>query len=203
MASLLKVEVDKIYLYPLGGISKFYLPINAPIAKELLILISGPIFQEFTKILLIMLLPQYKDLINIYHYGILVFNLLPIYPLDGGKLINLLLSAFIPFKKSLYISMIISYIIIFIYLIINIPTLKMNNIIIIIFLLYKVIGEQQQIKYIYEKFILERYLNNYNFKHSKLINNYSGFYKNNRHIIKENNNYYLEKDYLLKKYKKN
>ena len=57
MALLLKVEVKKIYLYPLGGISKFFLPLNASYKKEFLILIAGPIFQQIAKILLIIILP--------------------------------------------------------------------------------------------------------------------------------------------------
>lgn len=203
MAKLLKVEVDKIYLYPLGGISKFFLPLNASYFKELLILISGPIAQVLANLFLQLLLPKYHQLISLYHYGILIFNLLPIYPLDGGKLLQLFLSSILPYKQSLKISILISYITIIILTIINISNLKLNIIVMLLFLLVKVYSEQNKINYIYEKFILERYLNNYNFKNSKLINSSKDFYKNNRHIIKEKDYYYLEKDYLIKKYQKN
>lgn len=142
-------------------------------------------------------------MINVYHYGILIFNLLPIYPLDGGKLLNLIFSLFIPYIHSLNLSIIISYITVFLLLINNINRLKINTIIMVIFLLIKVYLEQNQINYIYEKFILERYLNNYKFKKSKLINNSKHFYKNNRHIIRQNKQYLLEKEYLQKKYQKN
>ena len=201
-AKILKVEVDKIYIYPLGGISKFFLPLNASFLKELLILIAGPLSQVLAALILKISMPEYNKLIISYHMGILIFNLLPIYPLDGGKLIHLLFSTTIPFEKSLRLSIIISYLTISIYFLINISSLNISVIIITIFLIYKVIQEQKQIKYIYEKFILERYLNNYNFKKSKLINNYKNFYKNKRHLIKENNEYYLEYEYLEKKYKK-
>lgn len=203
MAKILLVEVDKIYLYPLGGISKFFLPLNSSFSKEFLILISGPLFQELAKIFLIIIIPDQKDLIISYHYGILLFNLLPVYPLDGGKIIQLFFSTIIPFEKSLKVSIVISYITISAYFILNITNIRINVLIITSFLLYKVIMEQKQIKYIYEKFILERYLNNYNFKASKLITKYNNFYKNKRHLIKENNTYYTETEYLDKKYKKN
>lgn len=203
MAKILLVEVDKIYLYPLGGISKFFLPLNSSFLKEFLILISGPLFQELAKLFLIIIIPDQKDLIISYHYGILLFNLLPVYPLDGGKIIQLFFSTIIPFEKSLKVSIIISYMTISIYFILNITNIRINVLIITSFLLYKVIMEQKQIKYIYEKFILERYLNNYNFKDSKLITKYNNFYKNKRHLIKEDNIYYIEKEYLDKKYKKN
>lgn len=200
IAVLFKVEVDKIYLYPLGGISKFHLPLNYSFIKEFIILISGPIFQEITKAVLLLIIPQYTAYINMYHYGILIFNMLPIYPLDGGKLVQLILSAIVPYKASLNITIKISYLIILTYFLLNIPNIKISVIIITFFLIYKVKEEEKKIKYLYEKFILERYLNNYNFRHSKLIYSPDNFYKNKRHLINENNNYYLEKEYLQKKY---
>ena len=202
MAKVLNIEVDKIYLYPFGGISKFFLPLNISLSKELIILIAGPLAQELAKIILITIFSKYENIIIMYHYGILLFNLLPVYPLDGGKLINLLLNIVFPFKKSLKLIIYTSYLTIIFYFIINFKTININTIIIVIFLSYKVIKEQKQINYIYEKFMLERYLNNYKFKKSKLIKTPNSFYKNARHIINENNKYYLEKEYLQKKYKK-
>ncbi len=202
MAKLLNVKVDKIYLYPLGGISKFFLPLNAPFIQEFLILISGPLAQVLAKVLLCILFREDEFLISTYHHGILIFNLLPIYPLDGGKMLELFLSKIFPFKKSLNYSIVISYLVIFLYIIFSFQTMRLNNLLIVIFLFYKVIGEQHQVRYIYEKFLLERYLNNYHFKDSKLITDDNNFYRNNRHLIQENGQYYMEKEYLEKKYKK-
>ncbi len=201
-AIILKIEVDKIYIYPLGGISKFNLSLNSSIKKEFLILVMGPIFQELAKNLLLILLPKYHTMILFYHYGILLFNLLPIYPLDGGKLVNLLLASFYPIKRSLIISIYISYIIVISLFIININNLNLNIIIISIFLIYKITKEHQQINYSYNKFLLERYLNNYHFKKSKIINNKEKFYRNNYHLIKIGDIYYKERDFLKKIYKK-
>ena len=93
-AKLMKVEVDKIYIYPLGGITKFNLELNSPQIVELIILIFGPIFQIIAYLLLSNILIDYKELIKMYHYQILFFNLLPIYPLDGGKLLNIISPSF-------------------------------------------------------------------------------------------------------------
>lgn len=158
--------------------------------------------QFVTYIILKEIIPSEQIIIRTYHYGILLFNLLPIYPLDGGKLLHLLLSIFLPYKFSLKITIYLSYIFIIMLILINIKAIKINIIIMIMFLLIKVYIEQSKINYIYEKFILERYLNNYYFKTSKLINSDRLFYKNKRHIIKEKHNYFLEKEYLQKKFKK-
>lgn len=202
-AKILGVEVDKIYIYPFGGIAKFHIPLNFSITKELLILINGPIFQELAKILLITIFPRYSFLIISYHYSILIFNLLPIYPLDGGKLINLVLSIFKPFKKSLQISLIISYVTIVFLLIINYSNIKINTILMISILIYKVILEQRKTNYKYEMFLLERYINEYKFKKSSIINSDEKFYRSRRHLLNINNEYSLEKDYLARKYLKN
>lgn len=202
VAKTLKVEVDKIYLYPLGGISKFFLPLNSSFTKEILILIAGPITQIIGATILIKLFPNDYEIILNYNRGILIFNLLPIYPLDGGKLIQLIISKLLPFKTSLKSSIIISYIMVFFYFLLNYNNLNISVVLIIIFLICKITEEKSKISYTYEKFILERYLNNYNFKKSKLITNDKNFYKNKRHLIKKDGIYYLEKEYLEKKYKK-
>ena len=203
MALLLGGELIKINIYPLGGISKFKFDLNISIIKEFLVLISGPIMQIIGYFILISILKDYNKLISIYHYSILIFNLLPIYPLDGGKILNLFLSIFIPYKKSLILSIILSIIfvvVVFIYSILN--NLTLNIIIISIFLIYKVIIEYKNINYLYERFLLERYLNNYNFKKGIIINKINNFRRSKRHLININNDYYLEKDILEKKYKR-
>lgn len=201
-AKFLKVEVDKIIIYPLGGISKFNMPINIAMKKEFLILVAGPIFQVLAYIILLKILPDYQKMITIYHYGILMFNLLPIYPLDGGKLINLLLSLKIPLKMSLYLTMYVSYLFTLLLFIINMKNMNLNIIIMIVFLIYKIEKEHQQIHIIYKKFLLERYLHNYQFKNSILIKNQEQFHRDKRHLIQIGNHYYLEREFLDKMHKK-
>ena len=203
MAYLLGGEILKIYIYPLGGISKFRFDLNTSIFKEFLVLIAGPIFQIIAYIILKKILIDYKEIITIYHYSILLFNLLPIYPLDGGKLLNLFLSLFTSYKKSLILSILLSIIsttIILIFGLLN--TIKTNLVIISIFLIYKIIIEYKQINYIYEKFLLERYLKNYSFKKGIIVNNINKLRRGKRHLIKIGDSYYYEREILEKKYKK-
>lgn len=178
------------------------MPLNINSLKEFSILIAGPIFQILGSLILIYFLPLNKELILTYHHGILFFNLLPIYPLDGGKIINIFLNLFIPYKLSLKLCIYLGYFLIttiFIYQ----KRLTINVIVMVVLTLILITKEKQRINYIYNKFILERYLNNYKFRHSKLINSSDNFYRNHRHIIKENGNYYLEREYLSKKMQKN
>ncbi len=170
--------------------------------KEIIIILVGPIFQILAKQILIKMMPTYQNLIITYHYGILLFNMLPIYPLDGGKIINTILSEFLSYKKAFIISIIISYLTIFFFFISNIRTLKLNIFTITIFLIIKTTQEKNKLNVYYEKMLLEKYLNKQTYKDTKIIKKVSEFYRNKNHIILENNHYYLEDEYLLKKYKK-
>ena len=196
---MFRIKVNSINLYPLGGITRLNIDLNVSLYKELLILLGGPIFQFNSLILLKYLFPMELEMINYYFYGILLFNLLPIYPLDGGRILNLLVELFTPYKLSIKISILISYFSLLIIFLIN----SSNNIILMImFLLVLIIKEEKKIDYIYHKFILERYLNNYRFKKTKIISNKDNFYRNKKHIIRNKNRYYYEKEYLSKILKK-
>ena len=199
MASLLGLKTYKIYIYPLGGISLFDMPLNINPLKELLVIIMGPLFQFIAAFLLISIF-DYNS-VMFYHFGILYFNLLPIYPLDGGKLLNLLFNYFIPYKYSYKIIIYISYIISIIILFSN-NVLSINMIITYIFLIFIIRKEHLKVNYIYNKFLLERYLNDYNYKKSIVIPNDNHFYRMKKNIIKNNNLLINEHDYLIKKYHK-
>ena len=85
-------KIDNISFYPYGGVTKFNEDINRPLKEELLILLMGPL----TQIIYYLIIINFISLRNInifryYHYSILIFNLLPIYPLDGGKILNIFL----------------------------------------------------------------------------------------------------------------
>ena len=68
------------------------------------------------------------------------------------------------------------------------------------FLIYLIRREDLKINFRYNKFLLERYLNNYFFKKEKIISNENNFYRTKKNIIKCNNQLFSEKEYLKKKY---
>ena len=145
-------------------------------------------------------MPSYTELVKIYHYQILFFNLLPVYPLDGGKLLNVILSLKIPYKASLNYTIIVSYTVLLIIILINTNNIKLNILFMSIFLFYKITKEKKKISTIYEKFLLERYLKKYKIKDTKIITNSNNFYRNKKHLIKKDQKYYYETEFLEKKY---
>lgn len=200
MGLFLGWNVDKICLYPYGGVTKFNEDINRRLFEELLILVSGPVFQIIYFILGYYL---FKDsTFNYYNISILVFNLLPIYPLDGGRILNIIFCYGLSFRSSYYLSIVISFLVsisFIIYSILNNYTF--NIILMFLVVLGKIIVELRKKNYYFNKFILERYLNNYDFKKIKNISSIKKMMRDKRHIILFNNSYITEKEYLKKLYR--
>lgn len=118
-------KVIKVKILPFGGITVFQPRINKPFNSYFLTAIAGIIFQ----IIFFMMIEYLFKLgfinyhtfneFRTYHYAILIFNLLPIAPLDGYQIINSILLKFTSYYKSLKLSIIISYTIISILLFIS------------------------------------------------------------------------------------
>ena len=179
---ILGYKLDKISFYPCGGVTSFNIPLNIPLKKELLILIMGPIFQ----VIGYLILKQYIDgnYLTIYHYTLLIFNLLPIYPLDGGRIINILFNYHFCYVNSFYFTYIFSILILIGLFIYNIINFNLNLLLMIIVLVFKLVSNYRNLKYYYSKFLLERYLNNYSFKKKKYINSIEKFYRDREHVVK-------------------
>ena len=201
IAKLFNVKINKIIFYPYGGITKLDYLININLYKELLISFGGFIFQLIYSFIVYYLykvgfIREYVYLL-FYKYtcSIFIFNMLPIIPLDGFKILNTIINYIFNYNLSNYISVVISFISIILFLYLN------NNFdysfILILSILFKNIYEYLfNIKYLYNRFLLERYLYDIKYKDKKIINNKNNFYRNKNHYIKYNNSYKKEKDYL-------
>ena len=200
-AKIINFKFEEIVIYPFGGITIYNEDLNVNINKELFVLFGGIYFQIIFFIL-IYLLYKYGYVTNhvftiIKKINILLisFNFLPILPLDGGKLLNILLDKIFSYKLSNIISIVISFVILALFLILN---KTLFSLILTLFLVKCLVIEINNIKYKYNKFLLERYLNDYNFKKIKIINNINSLKRDNYHII----NNIMEKKYLNKMFNK-
>lgn len=107
---LLGFEVENFKIMPLGFSIEFKIDINdynkkilksnKAIAKKLLINFAGPFVNIIIILLSILLNWEYNILYS--NLLILIFNLIPIYPLDGGRIIKNLLKIFIGNKKAYF-----------------------------------------------------------------------------------------------------
>ena len=196
-----KYKLDKVIIYPYGGMTKFNTIINTNINKDILVAISGVIVQSIYFILITILytkgyIREYiYNQFTIYNKSILLFNILPIIPLDGSKIINLILSKYLYYNLSNRLTIIISFITIIIILITRIYEYNYSFIIILGLLMKNIYDFYKNLEYIYNKFILERYLYKITYPKKKM-------YKNKSHYFYINNQLLKEDDYLRSIYSK-
>jgi len=207
IAKLNNLNPQKITIYPFGGITKIGILINTKISKELSVAIAGVIFQTIYYLLICILHNNYLirdyifNLFTNYHYSILFFNLLPIHPLDGSKILNLIISKFLPYKLTHKLTIIISIITLIILLITNYYKFNYTTLLIITIIIDNIIKYYKSINYLFNKFLLERYLYKINYHKPKRIDKIDDMYKEKYHIIKENNHYFTEKELLRRRFK--
>ncbi len=199
-----KFNVKEIVIYPFGGITKLDDIIDKPLKEEFLVTIMGPLFQEILYIIILILYRQnniseyiyllYKN----YNYSILLFNLLPIIPLDGSKIINIFLNKIFNFKISYLSNIIISILSLILFLAIS--NIDSSYYVIVIFLIFQIIYSIKNKNIIYNRFLLEKRLYKNEYHKYKKIRKLDNMFRNKKHLIKDKNMYILENKYL-KKYK--
>ena len=210
IAKLNHLKVEKIIIYPYGGITKMNNPINTKINVDLLVAISGVLFQTIYYLSIFFLYKQgiirqyIFNQFTTYHQSILIFNLLPIHPLDGSKILTLILSIYLPYKLTLKINIVISIITLITIISINYYQFNYTTILIIIIILDSIFKYYKEINYLFNKFLLERYLHKTKYQKTKKISQIDHMYKEKYHLIKENSTYITEKQALkhrfLRKY---
>ena len=180
-------KISKIIIMPFGCLTIFDEYLNKPLKEEVLVCLLG-------QFIYFIIFKDIKDYFNYYNYGLFIFNMLPIYPLDGYKLLNIILSLCMPYKKVLKLGLILSFILLVLFI-----RLDLIYIIILILLFKGIIKEYINIDNIYNKFLIERYLIDFKFNKHRIITNINGMYKDYRHLIKKDR-LYTEKEYLKKRF---
>lgn len=165
---LCRWKIEKVVILPFGGITVFQEKLNKPIFQECLIAIMGPVAQ----IAFFLLFKQHINhlLFIKCHYTLLIYNLLPIVPLDGSKLLHAILDYFFSFSFS---HMCIIWISIVVSLLVLIYSFFIHNLLLLVFVSFlsiQIYKEYKNHKYLVSKFLLERYLGNYYFKRRHKIN---------------------------------
>jgi|SRR5690625_2479247 len=165
MASYFKWRIRRIMLWVFGGVMETDEHGNKPIWEEALVIIAGPFQHIFIYIAIffismLQLMPSSAvDLILYYNTIIFIFNLLPIWPLDGGKLLFLFLSTKLPFKSAYHFiilfSMCTSIILLILQLLLFPFTLSVLLIMLFLFIENRV--EWKNRYFVFMRFLLKRY----------------------------------------------
>lgn len=107
-------QIQKIELLPFGGVVEMNETSNRPLKEELVVILAGPLQHVWLIVLSYLLLPtplwtiNDHDIFLWHNLVILLFNLLPIWPLDGGRLVHLGCHYLWPYKLAYQRSVIVS-----------------------------------------------------------------------------------------------
>lgn len=197
---LFKYKINKINIYPSGAIISTNININIHPVKQLIISLGGILFQL---LLFLIIRDNFTYTYQIFYklnIMLIIFNLVPIYPLDGYKIFLSLIEYIYKYRIIIWLTYIVSVVslIIFFYF--------TKNLYIFIFLYIVNIKNIMNYKFYYQKFLLERHLYKIKYKKEKIVNSIRDFYKcrsnyifSNKTLISEDNIY----QYLYKSIDKN
>lgn len=170
MATFFNWRIQHIVLWIFGGVMKTEEHGHTSIKEEICVTIAGP----FQHILIYMttfaiagwggavtpiLPPSITDLIFYYNTVILLFNLIPIWPLDGGKLLFSSLSLLKPYRQAYNVTIIFSIIasIALLMMPLFVTSFTLSSFFIFIFLLMENRTEWKHRYYVFIRFLLKRY----------------------------------------------
>lgn len=164
-AAFFSWRVKRIVLLPFGGVAEMDEHGNRPLKEEAIVVAAGPLQHVWMMGAAYLLysfswMPQsLYELFFQYNLMVLLFNLFPIWPLDGGKMIFLLLSIKKPFPVAHRMALMISFfcLSVFSLLIAIAAPYHINVWVIISFLIFSLYHEWKQQRYVFIRFLLERY----------------------------------------------
>lgn len=164
MAKYFKWHVDSIVLWVFGGVMKTDEHGTCRLYEDILVTLAGPLQHLFIFIFIILL--ESLNIVPVtitqiaHHYNIIIllFNLLPIYPLDGGKLMFYIASLYIPFRRAYHLTLIFSMVLPIVIIIIQILyyPFTLSAILIMSFILLENRTEWLNRMYIFRRFLLKR-----------------------------------------------
>src|SRR5690625_902439 len=213
-AKFFRWRIDRVVLWAFGGVMKTDEQGTRPLKEEIIVTLFGPLQHLFIYIVTVFL--GYVELapttfisdLHKYNLIVLLFNLLPIYPLDGGKLVLYMLGFYLPYRKSYRMILTFSILAITLLVIFQLFYLPFTftAVLLLLFLLVEAIKARRNEFYTFMRFLLQRfYLQKYTLsierieasKETKLIDIFNRFYRNKyHHIYINSSNYISEKDTL-------
>ena len=105
------------------------------------------------------------------------------------------------FRKSLKLTLYSSYLVIIVIILLLLKkniSISLSIILVVLLVICKLTEELKKERYYYNKFLLERYMNDYKFPKIKVIKTINNMSRDYKHVISRNNKTISEKEALSK-----
>ncbi|RCW66410.1 site-2 protease family protein [Saliterribacillus persicus] len=195
-------KIEGIYLWIFGGVMHTEADWKRPMKEEVIVTIAGPLQHLWIYLALYFvtpldILPEATiQLIHYYNILILFGNLLPIWPLDGGKLLYLFFSFFLSFlNASRYIiTFSVTFILMFtVYLLLRV-NLPLTGFFLLAFLIWENRIEWNRQSHLFLQFLWQRFVHTH--KPDRYCQIYSNLDASLISILKKFKRYHYHQIYL-------
>lgn len=158
-------QVTSLMILPFGGVAEMQAPSDERAQEEFWIVMAGPLTNVLLVVVTLLLyiigafpLP-FTKLFCVGNGAIALFNLLPIYPLDGGRVSQILLSLRLPFRRAIRLSLYMSLFFIALLLLLSFShlTLGVQLWLILPYLVLMIVVELRRVPYRLLAFLLARH----------------------------------------------
>ncbi|TMN21076.1 site-2 protease family protein [Lentibacillus cibarius] len=200
MAAAFSWRIRGIMLWVFGGVMDTDEHGTRPLHEEVLVTIAGPLQHLLIYMLLFFLSGSHLlssslvEMAFFYNTVILLFNLMPIWPLDGGKLLFLIFSKLFPYRKAYHSILLFSLClnILFIILLLLAVPFTLSAFVLFSFLAIENRKNWKERFYVFMRFLLRRYNGTTNIKrvhpievscHSVLMDVFNRFQRDKKHTI--------------------
>ncbi|MGF7056491.1 M50 family metallopeptidase [Brassicibacter mesophilus] len=153
VASVYGIKAREIELFPFGGVAKLEGIIGPDPKEEIYICLAGPLLNLILFLSFSFLMKNFSEVYLIdllFKINLLMFllNILPIFPLDGGKILRAIVSYFLGFKKATIIMTRITYVISSIIIIVGLITAfyDYNNLYIVALAMFTIMAARNERK---------------------------------------------------------
>lgn len=201
LIKLSKLKIKKLTVFAYGGVLETNINANNNCYIEIAIFSAGVIFNLIFAIISYIIGIKELTLVNLIFF---LFNIVPIYPIDGYYIILNLLSLKLPFYKALKLSKLISLTTLCFFVIISL-FINLYLIIVSIILFIYNLNNYRDYKLV-DSFMLDKYLHpSKKLKNKEIeanINLKEALYKGKNNYLMLNNKIYYENDLLNRIYKK-
>ena len=191
-------NIDRIIILPFGGLTVFNILINTSLFEQFVVAIMGPIFQIIFYFVFSFF--YFSSRFQFFNFLLLVFNLIPIFPLDGSKILNVFFNLIFPFKFSHLFSLFFSFV--FIILFFLFFDFNLFLFLSLLFLFFSGVREFVLHRSIFNKFLFERYVYSFSFRRVISVKDVKSMRVWCRHLFFYDNTYISEKKMLSKRFDK-